>query len=348
MKAQVAIWVSTLLRLKRDRVALDRDIVMALTADEERGTSQENGVRWLLEKHPALLAAELALNEGGGGEIKDGRRRANDVQASEKSYLSLRLEVRNAGGHSSLPVKDNAILRLAEGLSRLGRHDFPAMLDPVGRAYFARLADIEATGGNRTMAEDMRKLAATAPDGALDPAAVSRLSAVPYYNARLRTTCVPTKLEAGHAENALPQLAAAVVNCRLMPGQTADALLATVARVLADPAIVVTPLAPLEQGPVGTPAPEFLSVVERVTASHFPGVPVLPVMVSGATDGRFLRAAGIPTYGVSGLFHDVADIRAHGRDERIRVSSFYESQAFLFDLVKALSTGDQGGAAKRP
>ena len=341
MKGQVAIWVSTLLRLKRERVALDRDIVVALTADEERGTSDENGVRWLLQKHPALLSAELALNEGGGGEVKDGRRRANDVQASEKSYLSVKLEVRNKGGHSSLPVKDNAILQLADGLARVGRHAFPAMLDPVARAYFGRLADIEAAAGNRSIANDMRKLAGSAPGSALDAGAVSRLSAVPYYNARLRTTCVPTQLQAGHAENALPQLATAVVNCRLLPGENAQGLVATLTRVLADPAIVVTPMAPLEHGPVGAPAPEFMSLVERVSARHFPGVPVLPVMVAGATDGRFLRAAGIPTYGIHGIFHEVGDVRAHGRDERISVAAFFEAQEFLYALVKELSTAGQ-------
>jgi acetylornithine deacetylase/succinyl-diaminopimelate desuccinylase-like protein len=340
MKAQVAIWVATVLRLQRERVPLDRDVILALTADEEHGTSKENGVRWLLATRPDLLRAELALNEGGGGELKDGRRRANDVQPSEKGYLSFRLEVRNKGGHSSLPEKDNAIVRLAAGLVRLGQHAFPARLDPVTRAYFERLAGIE-TG---PLAADMRALAETPSDTALDAEAVARLSALSYYNARLRTTCVPTQLEGGHAENALPQLAAAVVNCRLLPGDRAGEVEATLRRVLADDQIALKQVAELEVGPVLPLPAALLALLDRVSARHFPGVPVLPVMSSGATDGRFLRAASVPTYGISGLFHEVDDVRAHGRDERIKVQSFYEAQAFLYDLVTELVSGK--GAAR--
>jgi acetylornithine deacetylase/succinyl-diaminopimelate desuccinylase-like protein len=334
MKGQDALWVAALLRLQRDRTPLDRDIILALTADEERGASSENGVRWLLEHHPALIAAELALNEGGGGEIKAGRRRANDVQASEKGYLSFRLEVRDKGGHSSLPPKTNAIVRLAEGLARLGRHEFPARLDPVVRAYFERMGPLEPgpTGA------DMKALAATPPGAPLDPAATARLAALPFYNARLRTTCVPTRLEGGHADNALPQLAAALVNCRLLPGDTADAVRAALVAAVADDQIAVTPIAALEAGPAGVLPRELLSVVEAVSARHFPGVPVVPVMSAGATDGRFLRAAGTPTFGLSGLFGDVDDVRAHGRDERIAVQSLYEAQEFVYQLVRALSS----------
>jgi acetylornithine deacetylase/succinyl-diaminopimelate desuccinylase-like protein len=333
MKGQVAIWVATVLRLVRERVPLDRDVILALTADEEHGTSDENGVRWLLATRPDLLRAELALNEGGGGELKDGRRRANDVQPSEKGYLSFRLEVRNKGGHSSLPEKDNAILRLAAGLVRVGQHVFPARLDPVTRAYFERLAGIEPG----PLAADMRTLAQTGTGAPLDAGAVSRLSALSYYNARLRTTCIPTQLEGGHAENALPQLAAAVVNCRLLPGDSASALEATLRRVLADDQITLKPMADLEAGPVPPVPVSLMALLDRVSARHFPGIPVLPVMSSGATDGRFLRAAGVPTYGISGIFHEVDDIRAHGRDERIKVQSFHEAQAFLYDLVKELA-----------
>jgi acetylornithine deacetylase/succinyl-diaminopimelate desuccinylase-like protein len=334
MKGQVALWVATVLRLRREAAARDRDIILALTADEERGgiAANENGAHWLLEQHRPLMAAELALNEGGGGEIKGGRRRANDVMASEKGYISFRLEVRNKGGHSALPAKDNAIVRLAEGLARLGKHDEPARLDPVVRAYLGRLATIEPG----PLAADMRALAASAPGAALDPGAVARLSAWPNYNARLRTTCVPTRLEGGHADNALPQLAAAVVNCRLLPGDTEAGVRAALAKTLADDQIQMKAMAPLESGPVGLPPPEVMATVERVTARHFPGVPVLPVMSTGASDGRFLRAAGIPTFGVSGIFSDIDDVRSHGRDERILVQSFYEAQEFLYDLVKEL------------
>jgi acetylornithine deacetylase/succinyl-diaminopimelate desuccinylase-like protein len=334
MKGQVAIWVATLLRLARERVPIDRDIILALTADEERGGTEENGVRWLIEHHLALIAAELALNEGGGGEIKSGRRRANDVQASEKSYLSFRLEVRDKGGHSSLPTRENAIVRLSEGLGRLGRHEFPPRLDPVVRAYFEKMAPVEPGPAGA----DMRVLAATPPGAALDPAATARLSALPFYNARLRTTCVPTRLEGGHADNALPQLAAALVNCRLLPGDTAEGVRATLVAVLDDDKIEVKAVGALEDGPVGLPPAAVLAVVERISSRHFPGVPVVPVMSSGASDGRFLRAANIPTYGVSGIFSDVDDVRAHGRDERIAVQSFYEAQEFAYQLVRALAS----------
>jgi acetylornithine deacetylase/succinyl-diaminopimelate desuccinylase-like protein len=334
MKGQVACWVATLLRLRRESKPLDRDVILALTADEEKGASEDNGVRWLLAKHPALLQAGLALNEGGGGEIKDGHRRANDVQASEKGYLSFRLEVRNKGGHSSLPEKDNAIVRLAAGLARLGKHDFPARLDPVVRAYFTQLAALPSV----PLAAQMRAVVA-APSGApLDPGALAQLSAIPYYNARLRTTCVPTRLEGGHADNALPQLAAALVNCRLLPGDSAVDVRAALVSVLADDQIDVKAIAPLEVGPASALSDELMPAMERVNGRHFPGVAVLPVMSTGATDGRFLRAAGIPTYGVSGLFGDIDDIRAHGRDERLLVQSFYEGQAFLYDLVDALTS----------
>jgi acetylornithine deacetylase/succinyl-diaminopimelate desuccinylase-like protein len=247
--------------------------------------------------------------------------------------------VRNKGGHSSLPVPDNAILRLAAGLQRVGQHAFPARLDPVTRSYFERLATIE-TG---PLAADMRTLARTVAGAALDAGAVTRLSALAYYNARLRTTCIPTQLEGGHAENALPQLAAAVVNCRLLPGDSAGDVQAALRRVLADDQITLKPMAELESGPVPPVPADLVTLLDRVSARHFPGVPVLPVMSSGATDGRFLRAAGVPTYGISGLFHDVDDVRAHGRDERIRVQSFYEAQAFLYDLVEELVSGTGAG-----
>jgi acetylornithine deacetylase/succinyl-diaminopimelate desuccinylase-like protein len=334
MKGQDAIWVATVLRLQREHVPLDRDIILALTADEERGASEDNGVRWLLAKQPALIAAELGLNEGGGGELKDGRRRANDVQASEKGYLSFRIEVRDKGGHSSLPTKENAIVRLGEALARLGRYDFPARLDPVVRAYLGRVAPFEPGA----LGADLRTLAQSPSAGPLDPAAVARVSERPNYNARLRTTCVPTRLEGGHADNALPQLAAALVNCRLLPGDTAQGVRDVLIKVLADPKVEVKAISELEAGPVGLPPADVMAVVERVSAKQFPGVPVVPVMSTGASDGRFLRAAGTPTFGVSGLFGDIDDVRAHGRDERVLVQAFFEAQEFAYQLVRALAS----------
>jgi acetylornithine deacetylase/succinyl-diaminopimelate desuccinylase-like protein len=337
MKSLVALWVATVLRLRREAHPLDRDLLLVLTADEESGP--ENGMQWLLAQHRPLIQSAYALNEGGGGEIKGGHARANEIQASEKLYVSFQLESRNKGGHSSLPEPDNAIVHLADALVRVHRHQFPARLNPVTRAYFERMAALE----RGEVAADMRALGSTAPDAPLDAAVVARLSRSVYYNARLRTTCVPTRVEGGHADNALPQRATALVNCRALPGESAAELKAALERVVADPLVSVT-LLPLAEGLTPPPAPtappaELMTAVESITAAMWPGVVVLPVMQTGATDGRFLRRAGIPTFGVSGIFRDVDDIRAHGRDERIPVRSFYEGQEFVWRLVKALTGG---------
>lgn len=329
MKSLVALWVATVIRFKKEGRRLDRDLILALTADEENGP--ENGVRWLLANQRPLIEAAYALNEGGGGEIKDGRHRSNDVQASEKQYLSYRLEVRNKGGHSSLPERDNAIVRLAEATTRVHQFEFPARLGPVTRAYFERLAALE-TG---TVAADMKTLAA--PGKALDPAALGRLSVIPYYNARLRTTCVPTLIEGGHAENALPQKAAATINCRALPDESPDDVRRAIERAVNDRQVTITAIKPPDGGPPSPLLPELMTAIDGVTSAMWPGVIVLPVMQPGATDGRFLRAAGIPTYGVSGLFRDVADIRAHGRDERMGVRAFYEGQEFVYRLLVRLT-----------
>jgi acetylornithine deacetylase/succinyl-diaminopimelate desuccinylase-like protein len=330
-KAMAAIWITTLIRLKREGFRPDRDIIVALTADEEGGTA--NGVDWLLKQHRDLIDAEYALNEGGGGQSRGGKYLANRVQASEKVYLSFRLEVTNAGGHSSLPTKDNAIYRLAGGLTRLARFDFPIQLNEVTRAFFERMAAIEAG----PLAASMRGVLQTPPDAE----SVARLSESAFYNAQLRTTCVATRLEGGHADNALPQAARALVNCRILPGQPAGEVLDTLTRVLADDKISVTPVdepKPSEPSPL---RPDVIAPIERMTQAMWPGVPVVPVMGTGATDSLYLRQAGIPAYGVSGLFGDVDDNRAHGRDERLGVKQFHEGQEFLYRLVKELSTRGQ-------
>jgi acetylornithine deacetylase/succinyl-diaminopimelate desuccinylase-like protein len=330
MKSLVAMWVATLIRFKKEGHRPDRDLILALTADEENGP--DNGVVWLLQHHRPLIEAAYALNEGGSGEIKDGRYRANDVQASEKQYLSYKLEVRNKGGHSSLPEADNAIVRLADAVGKVHRHQFPARLNDVTRAYFQRMASLE-TGAT---AADMRAI--SAPGKALDERAVARLSLTPFYNARLRTTCVPTLIEGGHAENALPQKATATVNCRALPDEDPAQLQRTLVAVIGDPAVKLEAVKPPDGGPPSPLLPELMTALEQVTSQLWPGVVVLPVMQPGATDGRFLRAAGIPTFGVSGLFRDVTDIRAHGRDERIPVRSFQESQEFVYRLLKLLTS----------
>ena len=327
-KAMAAIFVANLIRYQREGFRPDRDIVLALTADEEGGTF--NGVEWLLKEHRELVDAELVLNEGGGGQIKNGRRLANTVQASEKVFQSFRLEVKNPGGHSSLPGPENAIYRLAEGLARLSRYRFPVRLNDVTRLFFER----SAATVPEPEASDRRAAAKSPPD----PAAAERLSAQPYLNARLRTTCVPTLLEGGHAENALPQTARATINCRMLPDEKPEEVKAAIVAALADEKIAVTPVAPAKPSPPSPLSAAVLSPIERVSASMWPGVPVIPSMSTGATDGLFFRAAGIPVYGVDGIFEDVDDNRSHGRDERQSVTSFYEGQEFLYRLVKALSS----------
>ncbi len=327
-KAMAAIFVANLIRYKQEGYVPDRDLIVALTADEEGGGF--NGVRWLLNNHRSLIDAAYALNEGGGGGIKDGKRLLHAVQLSEKMYLSFRLEVKNPGGHSSIPVKDNAIYHLAEGLTRLAQFDFPVQLNDGTRVFFERMSEIE-TG---EAAADMKALLETPPD----EAAVARLSTSARTNALMRTTCVATMLDAGHAQNALPQTASAVVNCRILPGESHEVVQQTLVRVLADDQIAVTPMGTPTPSPPSPLDPEVMEPIERITEAMWPGVPVVPTMLTGATDGLALRNAGIPTYGVSGLFGDVDDVRAHGQDERIGVEAFYEGQTFLYRLVKALSS----------
>jgi acetylornithine deacetylase/succinyl-diaminopimelate desuccinylase-like protein len=328
-KPMVAIFVATLIRYKQAGFVPDRDIVLALTADEEGG--DHNGVAWLLENHRDLVTAAFALNEGGGGQTRNGKRLLNAVQASEKVFQSFHLETTNRGGHSSRPEKDNAIYHVADALSRLESFAFPVKLNEVTRTYFERMSSIE-TG---QVAADMKAVAAASTPPA---DAVARLSAQPYYNALMRTTCVATMMEAGHAENALPQLARATVNCRILPGEDPAEVARTLRRVVADDAVKITPLAEAKPSPPSPLVADVMQPIEQMTQQMWPGVPVVPVMSTGATDGLYLRQAGIPVYGVSGLFGDIDDNRAHGQDERISVQSFQEGNEFLFRLVRALSS----------
>ena len=327
-KAMAAIWTANLIRYLKEGFRPDRDLILALTADEETGPA--NGVEWLVKNQRALIDAELGLNEGGGGQLKDGKRVANTVQASEKIFVSFRLEVTNPGGHSSLPVPENAIYRLAAGLTRLAAHRFPVRFNEVTRVYFTRTAE---TAG----AEEAAAIRALLKDPN-DAAAGERLSQRPAYNSRLRTTCVPTLLEGGHAENALPQLARATVNCRMLPDDSADALRAALVKALGDDQIKLTQLAPAKPSPPSPLTPDVMGPIEKLTQAMWPGVPVLPVMSTGATDAVYLRGAGIPVYGVDGLFEDIDDVRAHGRDERMSVTAFHEGQEFLYRLVKTLAS----------
>ena len=325
-KDEAAIYTANLIRYKEEGFVPDRDIIVALTADEEGGPA--NGVEWLLENRRDLIDAEYALNEGGGGALKEGVRQLNSVQASEKVYQNFDLRATNPGGHSSLPRDDNAIYELASVLMRISQHNFPVMLNEVTEAYFRGTAAVE--GG--PIAEDIRSVL----ENPANERAVSRLQAFPHLNARLRTTCVATRLSGGHADNALPQTAGALVNCRMLPNHNPAQVLLTL-RDLAGPGVEVTAVGQPNPSPPSPLTPNVLGPIERITEEMWPGVPVVPVMSAGATDGLYLRQAGIPTYGVSGLFGDVDDNRAHGQDERILIESFYEGQEFLYRLVKALS-----------
>ncbi|HEV3332646.1 MAG TPA: M20/M25/M40 family metallo-hydrolase [Bryobacteraceae bacterium] len=327
-KAQAAIWIANLIRYKREGYKPDRDIIVALTADEEGG-GPYNGVDWLVKKHRNLIDADLCLNEGGRGEMVKGKRISNSVQAAEKWYLDLRLEVRNKGGHSSQPVADNAIYHLAGALVRISQFGFPLKTNETTRAYFAGMAKIDTTGAKADLAKTAEG----------DAEAMKRIAqASPAWNSMLRTTCVATLLEGGHAHNALPQLAAANINCRVQPDDSLDYVMSTLKKAIADDQVNMSITEQEENSPASPLRPELVRAMARLTDTMWPGVVVLPTMSTGATDGRMLRAAGIPTYGVQGLFGERDDNRAHGRDERMMVTSFYEGQTFLYDLVKALAT----------
>jgi acetylornithine deacetylase/succinyl-diaminopimelate desuccinylase-like protein len=327
VKDGAAIMTANVIQFIKEGYRPDRDLILALTADEEGGTS--NGVQWLLAEHRDLIDAELCLNfDGGDFEALGTRRVSGAIQAAEKGYADFTLEVTDAGGHSSLPRPGNAIYRLSAGLLRVADFTFPVHLNEVTRSFFARRASLES--GQR--AADMREAGSDNPPAA----AVGRLSSDMYYNALLRTTCVATLVTAGHAANALPQRARANVNCRIVPGETEEEVRNTLVRVLSDPTISVSHPAP-RQNPASPLRPDVLAAVDRATAAVYPGLPIIPTMETGATDGRLLRGAGIPTYGISGVFLDDLDDRSHGRDERVGVRDFYDGLAFNDHLIRAMS-----------
>ena len=329
-KDEAAIWTATLIRLRREGYVPDRDLVLMLTADEEVG-GPNNGTDWLLTHHRALIDAAFALNEGGGGVVKQGRRLSHNVQASEKTYLSFELLVTNGGGHSSLPRRDNAIDQLSSALTRVAGYTFPVRLNEVTRAFFERTAVIEAP----PVATAMRAILHDAADRGADGV----LSALPEYNARLRTTCTPTRIDGGHADNALPQRARAILNCRIVPGQTPAEVAATLQRLIGDGGVAMRPLWDAEMVAPSPLNADVLGPIEAVTRELWPGVPVIPTMSTTATDGFYLRRAGIPVYGVNGIFDDVEDVRAHGRDERIREDWFFDGLEFSYRLIKRLTGG---------
>ncbi|MEP6733581.1 MAG: M20/M25/M40 family metallo-hydrolase [bacterium] len=330
-KAMASIFVANLLRDRKDGWVPDRDVILALTADEEGGDA--NGVEWLLAHNRELIESAYALNEGGGGSLRNGAPFLNSVQAAEKVPVNFTLAASNRGGHSSVPRPDNAIYQLVDGLAKVARYSFPVQLNEVSRTFFERTAALETA----EVAAAMRAIIAQPTDSS----ASAVLSRDPRYNSMLRTTCVATRLAGGHAYNALPQTASANVNCRIVPTQTPDEVRAALARVIGDTGIHITSTVDIRERSGAAPSPlvaELMDPVTTITHDMFgANVPVIPVMSTGATDGRFLRAAGIPTYGVSGLFGDPSDARAHGRDERMLVKSYFDGQEFLQRLVHQLA-----------
>ncbi|WP_419808987.1 M20/M25/M40 family metallo-hydrolase [Sphingomonas sp.] len=326
-KAQAAIWTDAMIRFRTAGYRPKRTIKLALTCGEET-TFAFNGAEWLAKNRPELIAAEFALNEGGGGRNDErGNRQLLAIQVGEKAAQNYTFATTNPGGHSSQPVPDNAIYRLADALKAVQGYEFPVRFTDTTRAFFT--ASAKQLGGETGTA--ITRLLANPQDGGAD-AIVSRDKAL---HSTLRTTCVATLVNAGHAENALPQRATANVNCRIFPGETVEGTLARL-KELAGAGVTVTANQPIR--PTAIPPtldPKIIGPAQAVAARHFPGLPILPVMSTGATDGIFFEAIGIPVYGVPGMFIDKDGGGIHGLNERIRVRSLYDGRDYLFDLVKA-------------
>jgi len=328
-KAMASIFIANMLRYKQENYRPDRDLILALTADEEGGGS--NGVRWLIANHKDLIDAAYALNEGGGGALRDGKPFINSVGAAEKVSANFTMSTANKGGHSSVPRDDNAIYELAEALTKVAKYQFPVMLNEVTKAFFTKTATIETPD----VAAAMKRIVAN-PN---DVEASATLSKDPRYRSMLRTTCVATMLAGGHARNALPQTATANINCRMAPGQDPADVRAALLKAANDIGVSMSRAPTTEHASPSPLSPEIMGPIEKVTREVFgPNVLVIPTMGTGATDSKYLRAVGIPGYGVSGLFGDPNDGRAHGKDERVLIKSYYESEDFLYRLVKELST----------
>jgi acetylornithine deacetylase/succinyl-diaminopimelate desuccinylase-like protein len=338
MKEGDAILIANFIRMKKEGYLPDRDIIVALTADEEGGNF--NGVDWLLKEHRNWIDAEYCINlDGGEFEKEKGQRLLAGIQASEKVYVDFQFESLNPGGHSSVPSPDNAIYHLAGALARLQSFSFPVKINEITRSYFERSAAL-ATGQVST---DLKAVAKQPPDNA----AVHRLSESPYYNSLLHTTCVATLLSGGHAPNALPQTARANVNCRIFPGEDPQEILHTLEGVANDPKVKVTivpqlapdgKVIPVVAVPPSPLLPEVTQAMEKTLGVAWPGVPLVATMSTGATDGKYTRIAGIPTYGISCMFFERNDSRAHGKDERVGVQDFYDGVEFNYKLIRELSS----------
>ena len=327
-KAMAAVWVDALIRFKQQNYKPRRSIKLALTCGEETNGAF-NGAQWLTENRRDLIDAEFALNEGGGG-FSDGKGKVTGqtVQVGEKTFANYRLETRNIGGHSSVPVRDNAIYQLARALMKIDAHEFPVEMTDTTRSYFAR------TGASRGDAVGKAMVALAANIRDKDAEAV--VNTERFLHSNLRTTCVATMIDGGHAKNALPQRAGANVNCRIFPGHSIEAIRTELAAVIGDPGVTIAALPPVRPTPPAPPLDaKIIGPMERLAAKYFPGVPVTPLMANGYTDATFLGAAGIPTYGVPGIWGDPDGNGAHGLNERMEVRSLYVGRDYLFDLVKA-------------
>ena len=328
-KSMAAIFVANLLRMKQENYRPDRDIILALTADEEGGCC--NGVRWLIQNHRDLVDAYMVINEGGGGSLRNDKPFLNSIQATQKNVVNFTVTAKNRGGHSSVPRPDNAIYQLAEGIVRFSKFSFPVHFNEVTRAFFERTAEIETPEMGRAMKALLRN-----PN---DAAAAAVVSKDPRYNSMLRSTCVATMLKGGHASNALPQTAEVGINCRILPDARPSEIRESIVRALADTGLEVSPARDGAYVAPSSIGPEIMGPVEQVTKELFGNIPVIPTMSTGATDSQPFRVIGIPAYGVSGIMGDPDDIRAHGRDERMRIKSLYDGQEFLWRLTKLLTPG---------
>ena len=340
MKESDAVLVTTFIRLKKQGYQPDRDLILALTADEEGGKS--NGVDWLLKNHRDLIEAAFVLNSDSGGvDLEHGKAISFNVEATEKLYGDYQLTATNPGGHSSLPTPDNAIYHIADSLTRLQAYAFPFELNPVTRAYFARMSKLESG----QTASDMAAILENPPVAE----AVARLSATPKYNSTMRTTCVATRLSGGAANNALPQTAQANVNCRILPGHSQEEIRRQLIQIFNDPKVtvryvtdageVVDNAGDSKAIPPTALQPEVMQPLEKLVAQMWPGVPVIPVMEAGASDGKITSLAGLPTYGINGIAIDIDDVRAHGKDERVPIDSYYQGVEFYYRYVIMLSGG---------
>ncbi|HEY1928616.1 MAG TPA: M20/M25/M40 family metallo-hydrolase, partial [Caulobacteraceae bacterium] len=336
MKGQDSAVLESLLRLKAEGFKPRRDIIVAFTADEEAGGSlpgYQGGIDYLLKNDRPLIDADFVINpDAGGGEIKHGRKLDLLTQTSEKMFLTFQLETRDRGGHSSMPSPTNPIYRMSRALAKLGAYQFPLHLTDTARAYFAGRAELESG----QLAADMRE----ASTGTLSPGALQRLSNEVETNVSLRTTCVATTIDGGQGESALPERVKALVQCRVVPGESPTDIEHQIAEVIGDPAIQISVYTNAKVSPESPLTPRVIDAVRSVSDGMWPKVVILPNMSAGASDSAYTRMAGLPSYGVDGIFQDVDDDRAHGRDERISIEAFNEELEFTYRLMKRLA--DEG------